>query len=180
MLSGRALRASTITESVSGNAAWFPLSFARRILGIFHLYDLSGVGRLFDKLQRVAQDAFLQLSHAGPAHRVTDLKSHRMERAGRAHLARGVRADRDERRRDAAQLDFALDRNYRAVTYLGSASREDDYVGPRFFVDLFRDLWSRHLIHLLELHCIAHITDVLARHCSDESFLRQLAKRVEG
>jgi hypothetical protein len=159
---------SLITHYSSLLYLWRFVLFA--VVWILVRQKFTGPSVLCQKPQGIAQNLTLKLAHKGAAQTVSHLESFRIERARRAHLRGDFRADRDENCRDAAHLDFALDRNDRAVTDVRSTSRQHDRIGARPLINLVGNLRLSHFIHGLELHRVAHVADVFLRHTADEAF----------
>ena len=74
------------------------------------------------------QDTLLQISHARTAETVSNFEAFGIESAWRTHLRRDFRADGDQYGRDSFHFDFTLDRDDRAVTDIGSTTREHDRI----------------------------------------------------
>src|SRR5690349_18944478 len=100
---------------------------------------------------------------------IADLKAFGIERTRRAHLSGSIRAHGNEHGGKTAHFDFTLYRNDRAVADLRSAAGEQHRIGARLFINLISNLRSKLIIHALELHAVAHKTDMLAGNAADKT-----------
>jgi hypothetical protein len=144
---------------------WFVVLTISRVLSRDNLPRLCV---LVQQRKSILQDLSLQLTHARPAQTIANLETFRIERARWPHLRRNFRTYRNQDRWYSLHLNLSLNRNDRAVANIWSTTGQNHRVSSRPLINFIGNLAGGAFVHRLELHCIAHVADVLFGNCFDK------------